>query len=401
MSEIKRFFLVIYGLILSTVIGVIAAVFLVLEGFTSELIWSSNNKAIEALLVIIGSVILYFLLKRWPSLPKTSQDSMRELKSNQTIDYHDVFFNLLITLVILSFGAGVGPEAALLSAIISLSIWQADKLRYLYFQYDNLKQLPLSTTLKRLLNPFKFRQKYVGATAPKIPSIIKQKRILYPVFIINGLFAFMVLIKQTDQPSFILKLGQSDWSLVDIWLVPVLMIGGIIFGEICKLLYKVFHMWINKMNLKLSVKVGLGAISILLISYLAPDLLFSGQHSLDLLIGDWAHKSAGFLIIMGMIKLLFLAGCLNFNWRGGHIFPITFAAMIEGFAVAQILVNYDKLFVVAIIATTIMSELLSPIVAGIFIMLFFPIKLLPIILLVAVLMFLKNKYLPKMTVKIV
>jgi hypothetical protein len=69
--------------------------------------------------------------------------------------------------------------------------------------------------------------------------------------------------------------------------------------------------------------------------------------------------------------------------------------------VAQILVNYDKLFVVAIIATTIMSELLSPIVAGIFIMLFFPIKLLPIILLVAVLMFLKNKYLPKMTVKIV
>lgn len=383
---------------LSTVIGVIAASFLILEGFTSELIWSSNNKLIETLLVIMGSVILYFLLKRWPDLPKTSQDSIRELKLNKTIDYHDVFFNLLITLVILSFGAGVGPEAALLSAIISLSIWQADKLRYLYFQYDKLKQLPLGLVLKRLFNPFKFRQKYVGASAPKIPSIIKQKRILYPVFIINGLLAFVLLIKQTDQPSFILKLGRTDWSLVDIWLLPVLMVVGIIFGKICKLFYKVFHLWINKMNFRLPIKISLGAIFILLISYLAPDLLFSGQHSLDLLIGNWSHKSAEFLIIMGIIKLLFLALCLNFNWRGGDIFPITFAAMIEGFAVAQIFGGYDKLFIVAIVATTIMSELLSPIIAGVFIMLFFPIKLLPIIILVVILMFLKDKYLPKFAI---
>ncbi len=390
-SKIKRVALVGYGFLLSAIIGVIAAIFLILEGFTSELVWSSNNRLLESMLVIGGSFILYFLLKRWPELPKTSQDSMRELKLNKTIDYHDVFFNLLITLVILSFGAGVGPEAALLSAIISLSIWQADKLRYLYFQYDELKKLPLHETLKRLLNPFKFQQKYVGATAPEIPSVIKQKRILYPVFIVNGVLAFALLIRQTDQPSFIIKLGQSNWQLVDIWLLPLLMIVGIIFGELCKLFYKVFHMWINKMNLPLSLKVGLGAIVIILISYLAPDLLFSGQHSLNLLINGWAHKSIGFLISMGIIKLLFLAWCLNFNWRGGHIFPITFAAMIEGFAVAQMLPNFDRLFVVAIIATTIMSELISPVVAGIFIMLFFPLKLTPIIILVAILMYLKNK----------
>jgi hypothetical protein len=70
-----------------------------------------------------------------------------ELKQNQTIDYQDVFLNLLVTLVILSFGSGVGPEAALLSAIISLSIWQADNLRYFYFQYDELKQLPFRSSL--------------------------------------------------------------------------------------------------------------------------------------------------------------------------------------------------------------------------------------------------------------
>jgi hypothetical protein len=395
---IKRVVLVAYGFILSAIIGLIAATFLVVEGFTSKLVWSSHNQIIEIGLIFLGSLVLYYLLKRWPDLPKTSQDSMHELKLNQTIDYHDVFFNLLITLVILSFGAGVGPEAALLSAIISLSIWQADKLRYLYFQYDELKKMPLLESLKRLSNPFKFRQKYVGANAPKIPSVIKQKRILYPVFIINGVFAFALLIRQTDQPSFITKLGTSNWQPVDIWLLPLLMIAGIIFGKMCKLFYKVFHMWISKMNLSLGLKVTLGAIFIALIALFAPDLLFSGQHSLDLLIGAWANKTAIFLIGMGILKLFFLAWCLTFNWRGGHIFPITFAAMIEGFAVAQMLPNFDRLFIVAIIATTIMGELISPVVAGVFIMLFFPLKLTPIIVLVAILMYLKNKIWSKKTV---
>ena len=48
--KIKRLALLIYGLILSAVIGLIAAVFLILESFTSELVWSSNNQLLETLL---------------------------------------------------------------------------------------------------------------------------------------------------------------------------------------------------------------------------------------------------------------------------------------------------------------------------------------------------------------
>ncbi|GEO64515.1 hypothetical protein [Companilactobacillus nantensis] len=94
MIGIKRFVLVVYGFILSAIIGIIAAIFLVLEGFTSELVWSNHNQILEIGLIFLGSLLLYYLLKRWPDLPKTSQDSMHELKLNQTIDYHDVFFNL-------------------------------------------------------------------------------------------------------------------------------------------------------------------------------------------------------------------------------------------------------------------------------------------------------------------
>lgn len=399
-KAIKKVLFVSYGLLLSAIIGLIAAVFLVVEGFLTKVAWISNNQIVQTLLIIIGSFILYFLLKRWPTLPKTTKDSLMELKQNQTIDYQDVFLNLLVTLVILSFGSGVGPEAALLSAIISLSIWQADNLRYFYFQYDELKQLPFRSSLKRLLNPFKYRQKYDEKIAPKTPKLLKWKKLLYVVFSINGLLAFMLLIKQTDQPSFITKLGRSHWQLSELWIVPLLMIVGIAVGMILKQLNHLFEKTIKHLNLNLAMRVTLGALGIIVISYLEPNLLFSGQHSLHLLTGAWNNQSATYLFSMALLKLVFLVWCLTFNWRGGDIFPITFATMTAGFATAALLPNFDTLLVVAVLATTLMSELLSPIIAGIFIMLFFPITLTPIIILVAGVLFLKNKYLQKVRGKV-
>ena len=387
----KRIALVSYGLILSAVIGVIAALFLIIENLLSELVWMTSNQLLQILLVVIGGFILYFLLKRWPNLPKTAHDSIAELKASQTIDYRDVFVNLLITLVILTFGAGVGPEAALLSAIISLSIWQADNLRYLYFHYDELKQLQISERMRRLFNPFAYRQKYDQRIAPKATKVVRQKKLLYGIFALNGVISFGLLLHQTDQPSFVTKLGQTNWNLKQIWIVPVLVIFGMIFARVCKWEYHIFTKQMSKISLSLSMNVAIGVLGIIVIVLLEPELLFSGQHSLHLLVGDWSQKTVLFLMGMAILKLIFLAWCLNFNWRGGDIFPLTFAAMTLGFAVAQLLPSFDKLLIVAVVATTFLSEMVSPIIGGIFLIFFFPIQLWVIILVVAGLLYVIDK----------
>ena len=55
----KRLALFSYGLILSAVIGVIAALFLIIENLLSELVWMTNNQLLQILLVAVGGFILY------------------------------------------------------------------------------------------------------------------------------------------------------------------------------------------------------------------------------------------------------------------------------------------------------------------------------------------------------
>ena len=65
--------------------------------------------------------------------------------------------------------------------------------------------------------------------------------------------------------------------------------------------------------------------------------------------------------------------------------------MTLGFAAAQLLPNFDKLLIVAVVATTFLSEMVSPIIGGIFLIFFFPIQLWVIILVVAGLLYVINK----------
>ena len=398
MTDLKRFVMTVYGLVLSTLIGLLASAFLILENTLSEWLWQPTSLIVRMLLVGLGAGLLIALLKRWPQMPQTAQTAMAMFKKHQFGDYRLVFVNLLMTLVILSFGAGVGPEAALLSAIIMLSSWQADKIRYLYFNYDQLMAVPVRTRLQQLFTFNAYLQGYDAQLAVKSPRLLRQKRLLYLVFSLNGLFAFAVLMRQTDQPSFVTKLGATTWQWHDLWLLLPLIVGAVIYGRTWRWLGQQWQRLVERLALPLAVKVAAGAIGILVVAGLAPDLLFSGQHSVHLLIGTWRTASPWFLTGMTALKLIFLAWCLQFHWRGGDIFPVLFASLAQGFAVAAWLPSFDALFVVAVVATAMAGSLLdSPIVAGIMVLLFCPVNLWLVILISTLILVLAPRLFKKLT----
>lgn len=404
----KEIGLLIYGVVLSSMIGVISFIFLRVEGIGSELLWNlvSPDTPLRVFyilgLTLTGGVLLGFLRARWGNLPHTVHDSVTELKQTKTLDHSSVFRSLLIALVVLIFGAGVGPEAGLLSAVIYLSVWQADKLRYYYFHFNELKELSLKEQIARLIHPKNYLLTYDEKRAAAAGQKSK-KKFFYLLFIINGLITFFLLMKLTGQPSFVSKMGESNWIGKELWIGLPLMLFGVIVGK-CYLLFKTFlkkrlDFW-QEFPIR---KALIGSIAIFLIGVFLPNLLFSGQLSLSL--APFVGSQASFLVLtmIALIKLVFLQLCLNTGWIGGDIFPIVFAAIIQGFAVSQLFPQTDRLLIVAIVSTSIAIAIInSPFPVGVFMMLFFPLNLSPIILAVATILFFakkgSNRFIQKKTV---
>ena len=368
------------GFCLSSLIALVAFLFLMAEKFGSHLLWGSWGYSVpfpnlyKGLLLLIGGLLVFVLKRKWGSLPRTSHELMEELKEQQTVNYRHTWRSLVLALLILVLGAGVGPEAPLLGAVIAYSIWQADKLRYLEANRGQLKHLSLKDKLVRLFHPSQYLLTYPASQK----GTDKKKRLF---FIVNGLIIFVLLMRMTEQPSFITKLGDSQWQATELVLILPLMFYGLLFGTVYRWLMKKIKGSLKKYSLPLIGKILLGAVAIFGVAVFAPSLLFSGQHAMHSVVEMGLELPVLALLGLSLLKLIFLEVCLETGWTGGDIFPITFASILQGFAFAQLLPGYDPLFVVLVVSLSLAVTLLQKEwLAGIVISLFFPIKLWPIAL---------------------
>lgn len=378
----KEMYLVLIGLLYSSLIALMAYGFMMVEKWGSHLLWETLPHHLHAgtlySLVVIGSlcVLVFFLKRSWGNLPRTSHELLHELGEKGTVAYRHTWHNLVLALLILVSGAGVGPEAPLLGAIIAYSIWQADKLRYLVANWDQLAGLGFKQGLVRIFHPTDYLLAY--------PTSQRQiGKSLRNVLIANGLLVFWLMMRLTDQPSFVTKLGETSWSLTDLMFLLPLCLYGFAIGQGYSWLKGRIFTGLERLNLALAAKIGLGAVGIFLMTVGAPVLLFSGQHSLHTVVELGMKTPVLVLLGLSLVKLLFLDLCVWSGWTGGDIFPVTFAALLQGFAVAQLLPQVDSLFVVLVVSLSMAISLLGKEwLAGIFISLFFPLPLFPVSLVV-------------------
>ena len=381
MMKKQNVMILLSGFCLSSLIALVSFLFLMAEKFGSHLLWESWGHSVpfpslyKGFLLLVGGLLVFALKKKWGSLPRSSHELMEELKEQQTVNYRHTWRSLVLALIILVLGAGVGPEAPLLGAVIAYSIWQADKLRYLEANREQLKQLSLKDKLVRFFHPSQYLLTYPASQK----GTDKKKRLF---FIVNGLIIFVLLMRMTEQPSFITKLGDSQWQAAELVLILPLMFYGLLFGKVYHWLMKRIKGSLKKLPLPLIGKIMIGAVAIFGVAVFAPSLLFSGQHAMHSVVEMGLELPVLALLGLSLLKLIFLEICLETGWTGGDIFPITFASILQGFAFAQFLPGYDPLFVVLVVSLSLAVTLLQKEwLAGIFISLFFPIRLWPIALL--------------------
>lgn len=118
------------------------------------------------------------------------------------------------------------------------SIWQADKLRFLYFSFDELKKVNFLEKIKMIFSPTKCLQKFDKNTENPTKNQKFLKNIFTGFFIINGILIFAILNKVTLQSPFITKFSDIVYFYKDLWLVVPIFVYSFLVASV--------YLWIDK-----------------------------------------------------------------------------------------------------------------------------------------------------------
>ena len=280
------------------------------------------------------------------------------------------------TLIILAAGAGVGAAASLMGAVIAYSVWQCDKLQYLRAHERDILAAPIGRRLLMLYHPTRWIQ--AAHDAADAPRVIR-------VCAANSIIVIVMFIGMTTMPRF------SDAGMDTLafwrstWVALPLAAYALVVAGVCALVREGIRMVSRRLDIPMTARLLAGGALVALVVTVMPVLSTSVQHQIHTIGTLSATLGAGALFALAACKLLFAQWCIECRWTGGDIFPIMFAALLHGCAVAKLVPGWQPVVVVMTVAfcTAIVLIGNAPL-AGVLMALFFPVKLLPLELAVTV-----------------
>jgi len=241
---------------------------------------------------------------------------------------------VLISLVSLSAGASLGPEAALLAVALSIGAVLANRLRRAELErvfgmsgvgslLSGLFGSPLAPTVLVLeVAPVTGHNLYVFLIPVLIASAV-------------GLLMFDAILNgpllEIDFPSYPgVELAHVFEALA---VAAVAAAVGMLLIATLRAVQRLLLPIADRTVLKATVGgVGIGLIALVA----GEETLFSGEHELEVLLQDPEAYGAGALVLILGGKLLALALSLETGFRGGRIFPVLFIGATVGFIASDL-----------------------------------------------------------------
>lgn len=305
---------------------------------------------------LAGGLLVGLVIQKWGRYPKLLLEVMGDFAKTRRVEYKNGFVlkDAGSAFVILLFGAALGPEAALSGLAGSLGTYTVDRM----------ERNPATKALRKNHPAF--------------------KRVVFALQWVVSVALYMVLTDWLAVPSFIYRYTATSFQWRGlVWFLPLLALGivlGLVFALAEKGFAKLFRPDKGRHILAKTLLTGavLGITGVF-----APLLLFSGEAQLPTLVQQAGGMAPALLLAFAVAKLLLAALCLQTGWRGGFIFPLVFSSFSLAFGLSALL-PVDAAFAAAVILATVFSFITKqPLVAALFIFLYFPVSFIPYILLAA------------------
>lgn len=380
--------LTLYTIIIGVVTGLIIWCFISGMNFGINFLWVYLPGLIDfryytIVVCLMGGLLIGLWKTKYGDGPEELNQVIETVKHEHRYSYSNFFPSIVSSILPLIFGASIGPEAGLTGIIAGLYTWIGDKLKIFNDELDELAQIGITATLGTVfVSPMFGFVEPIENEESKLPKT--SKYMLYFVAILSSFGIFVFLNHLTHNQLALHSIGVADLSNLNYLGVIILIILGIVLSYVYFISHKLSKRIFENLGNNFILRGVVGGLILGIIGTLLPLTMFSGEKQIYLLLDSGVQLGIIVLILTSIIKIVLTNICIETGLKGGHFFPLIFSGTAMGYALSIIL-NMDPVISMSIVTTSFMASILKkPIAVVLLLMIIFPVNLIPLMLVSAV-----------------
>ncbi len=367
--------------------GIIIWGFLKLVSEGTILIWEwiperINMPFYTLFICTAGGFLIGLFRKKYGDYPEELHVVLGKVKQENRYEYKNMPVMFLAALFPLLLGSSVGPEAGMTGIIVGLCYWAGENMKFAQKNAKKYSEIGMAVTLDVLFHSPLFGIFAVeeNEDESEIPQLTKGSKIfLYGLSLGAGTACYMLLSALFGSamegfPSFSTS---NELMLKDYLMIFVYILAGCILAGFYEFTHKISHGSANRIPPVLCET--LGGLCLGLAGTFVPAIMFSGEEQMAVLMEQYANYLPWMLVIIAFLKILITNICIQSGLKGGHFFPVIFAGVCLGYAIAMSAFaesGNHVVFAAAVVTATLLGGIMKkPLAVTMLLFICFPVKM--------------------------
>ena len=382
--------------------GLVLWLFLRAVYLGTEFLWTFVPEMIESpvwyapAVCTAGGLIIGIFRKKFGDYPQSMFEVLGTVKKTGTYPYNRIAVILTAAVLPLIFGSSVGPEAGMVGVVVAISCWVNDNVKHAGRNTALYSRIGMAVSLSILFYSPLFG--FFSATenednekddiADGSESTGQAGKVLIYGIAITAALGVIVLLNMIfgrvshGLPRFDdISITGWDCLMGIVYLICGMALGWIF--EKTELLFAIVSRHLPAIAKETLAGLVLGTCVMFL-----PALAFSGEEQISVLIESYSEYIPAAILILAFCKVLITNMCIQLGLKGGHFFPLIFAAVCLGFGISLMVFPGSPAHAAfgAAVATagTMGMTLKKPLAVTCLLLLCFPVKAIPCIFIASV-----------------
>jgi H+/Cl- antiporter ClcA len=328
----------IWMIVLMAVVAILFTIaFLELWQVVNHVVWDNevvnDNHWLVPVMVIVFSLLVGLCVKYLRAETAIHGSITESVQSGAAEDEYKLFPGTFISAILsLISGASVGPEGALGALVREIVSLFQKRLGITGKGRVGFASAALASAYNGIIGQPLFTAVFATELSP-------EKKNAYQFIawnLIGGVIGFLIY----SGLGFTAFMGEITFPPLEsrsvAYLLYAIVLGllGALLAAFIGLSFKLLGKLMSRFKDQVMVRILAAAVVIAAVAYFLPELMFSGEQEIHVILADPAAYGITMLLLFGLLKIILLALSFKSGYMGGPIFPILFSCTMLGLALS-------------------------------------------------------------------